>query len=276
MGMRLSRVRTRGVQDFSRRSLWFPEQLKSFPVCVRTTTLTMSEVQKLCESVYEAVLRVLRDENANCKRLESNIGRELSRFGFGHMRVSRIVEEFARFVVSKAASRDEKALMLSPSDPIDVAWHCVVLDTVLYSEINRVVAQMMALPASFFIHHDPYGYHDVASRQERRSKTLLMYESVFGAMSSEEVAAIWECESSIRKKRTAPDQHVATPPPSEKRQALAQSEPDASLDPTADKEQEAYNAFVWAVGPGHPSLFVSILRTLFFATHHPPMFDYNK
>ncbi|KNE64979.1 hypothetical protein AMAG_10646 [Allomyces macrogynus ATCC 38327] len=91
-----------------------------------------------------------------------------------------LLREYQRFLALKVLHHDNNALLLSPSPAIDFIWHAHILDTKVY------VAMCASLP--FFIHHDPAGALDPASRAHRRAATLATYRARFA---EEPMANIW-------------------------------------------------------------------------------------
>ncbi|KNE54087.1 hypothetical protein AMAG_00089 [Allomyces macrogynus ATCC 38327] len=91
-----------------------------------------------------------------------------------------LLREYQRFLALKVLHHDSNALLLSPRPAIDQFWHAHILDTKAYA------AMCAKLP--FFIHHDPAGAFDPASRAHRRAATLATYRARFG---EEPIGNIW-------------------------------------------------------------------------------------
>ena len=99
------------------------------------------------------------------------------------------VDELQRFLTLKVLAMDTIPRLLSPSGPVDAAWHKCILDTQLYFQICDAILPSSA-PAPRLIHHNPRGGAD-AGRTDRYERTRAMYREVFD---EEPPPALWPDE----------------------------------------------------------------------------------
>ncbi|KAL3761311.1 hypothetical protein ACHAWU_010224 [Discostella pseudostelligera] len=85
---------------------------------------------------------------------------------------STLLRECLKFLVLKKIAGDEDATTLSPTDVIDAVWHQLLLNPRLYKSINDSLGGEM-------IDHNPEGGRDVDSRNERVTRTIEMYKSIY-------------------------------------------------------------------------------------------------
>jgi len=88
-----------------------------------------------------------------------------------------LVNELFRFLTLKVLTCDVDASQLSPSGPVDSAWHSILLFPRDYANLCHKLLPDSA--ADRIIDHNPLGGDD-ESRSERYARTLKMYEEVFG------------------------------------------------------------------------------------------------
>lgn len=116
----------------------------------------------------------IRSRIAKCKKLvgfEFSIDDVLRTITRRHDLVgqeSRLLRDFIRFMCLKTIVNDQDATLLSPTPLIDEVWQQVILNTTVYSALQKTLKQA--------IHHRP---EEDNARVERLQRTLLLWTVFF-------------------------------------------------------------------------------------------------
>jgi hypothetical protein len=103
---------------------------------------------------------------------------------------STLLEECMKFMVLKKIAGDEDATTLSPTDVIDAVWHQLLLNPRLYRNINEALGGEM-------IDHDPEGGRDVPAHNERVTRTIEMYKTVFITPAASVASSMWKAPEAV-------------------------------------------------------------------------------
>lgn len=90
-----------------------------------------------------------------------------------------LLEHLFRFLYLHSISiENEDEITLSPSGIVDEAWHCLLLDPVLYYKISGKLLELSRKPQGI-LPHNPLNGDDRHARDQRYKKALDLYKKTF-------------------------------------------------------------------------------------------------